>query len=129
VGSVLVECDPADTIRVRDRIASDLLGRAVDPGSVGDVLLVVSELVSNAVLHAASRSDVDWVLHDRGAESAVVVRVGDGSDRLPVPRDVDDRDTSGRGLAIVDAIATEWGVDRTASGKAVWARVPVSTAA
>jgi hypothetical protein len=58
----------------------------------------------------------------------VVVRVADPSNATPRPRTTDERDTGGRGLAIVAAIASDWGVRCSARGKQVWARVPITMA-
>ena len=92
--------------------------------------LVVSELSTNAALHAAAA--FMHVTLERGT-GAPGVRVGVEDDG-PVPADAvrprapldDDSewpelDATGRGLAIVAMIAGRWGVDRTARGKRVWA--------
>lgn len=111
---------------VRERIAADLAAGHVTQESVADVVLVATELVGNAVIHAAQPHDLDvvWEFDD----GSVIVRVGDSSDVPPRPRQAAPDAGSGRGLAIVAAVAEEWGVHRLARGKQVWARVPVSRA-
>ena len=80
------------------------------------VELLVSELVTNSVLHA--RSEVEVRL--RATESTLRVDVVDGSPRQPVLRTRDDKAMTGRGLALVAELSTEWGVDETPDGKSVW---------
>jgi anti-sigma regulatory factor (Ser/Thr protein kinase) len=84
--------------------------------------LVVSELVTNAVLHTAG--DVQLTLRGLG-EGRIWIGVRDNSDRLPQPRQAADEDISGRGLAIIDLVSDEWGVDLDADGgKTVWLHLP-----
>jgi hypothetical protein len=68
--------------------------------------------------------DVAWDIEP----DAVVIRVLDMSTDLPRRRTTNDRDTRGRGLSIVAALALDWGVKRTDNGKQVWARVPIGSA-
>jgi serine phosphatase RsbU (regulator of sigma subunit)/anti-sigma regulatory factor (Ser/Thr protein kinase) len=98
----------------------------VSPRLVDDALAVVSELVTNAVVHAGTDVDVDWRLEETGA---FVVEVGD---RHPsrAPRDALGGDGSydtaeyGRGLRLVTTLAESWGVTYRAGAKTVWARLP-----
>lgn len=84
------------------------------------VTLLVSEVVTNAVVHASS--DVEVLI--RLNADAAVVEVTDTSDSAPVPRDADDEATSGRGMALVDALARSWGVrPAPGGGKTVWFEV------
>ncbi|MCW2571839.1 MAG: uncharacterized protein JWO88_1897 [Frankiales bacterium] len=84
------------------------------------VLLVVSELVGNAIRHG--RPPINFSL--RRAGHGVRVDVHDEEARLPVAPDVGHGAESGRGMLLVDAVATESGVEQIeGDGKVVWARV------
>ncbi len=91
---------------------------------VDDVLLLVTELVTNAVVHAGT--EVELTLEAR--PDAVFASVGDrySARSLPtearVPRDDSE---SGRGIFLVHAISTRWGVEHTGFGKHVWFEVPL----
>jgi anti-sigma regulatory factor (Ser/Thr protein kinase) len=85
-----------------------------------DVVLVVDELVTNAVLHA--HGSITLQLDLRGPY--VCVEVTDDSPSLPCANAPSESGTSGRGLAIVEAIAREWGTRPLATGgKSVWAQI------
>lgn len=126
VGLLAVNHDPANAAVVRHSIAADLNNHAVAQDRIDDVVLVASELVSNAVVHTAPTLvdeglDVDWQIQP----DCVLIRVVDASPDLPRPRSTTEYDTRGRGLSIISALALDWGVRRTGSGKQVWARVPI----
>ena len=82
--------------------------------------LLTSELVTNAILHAHSEIE----LSVRLTPNAVRIDVADHSALLPSPRDAAEEDTSGRGLGLVEALATSWGVDERPGGKSVWFELP-----
>jgi anti-sigma regulatory factor (Ser/Thr protein kinase) len=96
-------------------------------GSVAeDAALVMSELVTNAVLHAGT--EVQVVVRRLG--QGLRLEVGDGSSRLPPivgadrPEDLlSTRSMTGRGLAVVAATVDRWGADSVVSGKVTWAEV------
>ena len=108
--------------------ARQALRRQLAIWHVGDevtefAVLVLSELVTNAVNVETPRGrkvGVRFVLAD--AESRV--EVADASDELPVLGNAGDEDESGRGPALVEALADRWGVwgvkSRAGVGKAVW---------
>jgi anti-sigma regulatory factor (Ser/Thr protein kinase) len=77
---------------------------------------VVSELVTNAILHARTVFLVTVVLTGQ----TIRVAVSDHSAALPTRRDYQDLQPTGRGLHIVEALADRWGVAEEAAGKTVW---------
>jgi anti-sigma regulatory factor (Ser/Thr protein kinase) len=83
---------------------------------VDDVVLVVSELVTNAVVHAETPS----LLVLEMTPGKLRVEVHDESVDAPVPRDPDPQH-GGYGLQLVESIADEWGWSTTPTGKVVWA--------
>jgi anti-sigma regulatory factor (Ser/Thr protein kinase) len=86
------------------------------PGLVEPATLLVSELVTNALLHARSEIDVTLVVdHDE-----LRVEVHDASRAVPRARRYSPEAATGRGLHMLDCVATDWGVRATASGKAMW---------
>ena len=81
--------------------------------------LLVTELVTNAILHA--RTMVRVIL-ERGADF-VRVEVRDGSQVRPAVRNHGLDATTGRGLALVSRLADSWGVNIDGAGKVVWAHL------
>jgi anti-sigma regulatory factor (Ser/Thr protein kinase) len=82
-----------------------------------DVPLLVSELATNAVLHARSDFEVTVLAHP----GRVRVEVLDRNSRLPSVASVPADAYSGRGLMLVKAIAAAWGVDaHSDDGKTIW---------
>lgn len=82
-----------------------------------DLVLITSELVTNALRHARA----PFELRLRRVEGEFVVEVSDGASLRPQRRVAAGDDESGRGLTIVEAIADRWGTRSTADGKIVWA--------
>jgi anti-sigma regulatory factor (Ser/Thr protein kinase) len=83
---------------------------------VDTALLLTSELVTNAVIHG--HSDVQLQVCTNGG--LLRVDVGDDNSRLPRRQPADPNALDGRGLAIVELLATRWGVDEEPIGKTVW---------
>ena len=93
--------------------------RLVEWGRAADVdvaLLLTSELVTNALLHAGGVDEIS--LEERG--DRVRVAVHDPSPVVPRPRHYGAEAVTGRGLSLVRQVAVLSGVTRTATGKAVW---------
>lgn len=82
--------------------------------------LIVSELVTNAIVHAATPAELraQW---SKGVLRIEVVDHAEGSP--PDPRVAAPYDENGRGLLLVDALSSAWGVESTDQGKVVWAEV------
>ncbi|MFE2601355.1 ATP-binding protein [Streptomyces sp. NPDC059396] len=89
-------------------------------------VLILSELLSNAGLHA--KVTPEQVIETRYFRSsgALRIEVHDGSPDRPRRRVPDAEASDGRGLLLVEALADEWGVaDRGGPGKVVWASLSV----
>ncbi len=91
---------------------------------VEDAALLASELATNAVLHAGSpfRVSVDRSI---GIVCIAIQDLGSGQAEQPEP--AVPSDPSGRGLAIIEAVARRWGCDFLPGSKVVWAELVSST--
>ena len=89
------------------------------PSLVDDAVLLTSEVVTNAVKHGGA--PVRLSIECDG--SGIVIGVDDANPALPKTRRTDRRRHSGRGLVLVERLATEWGVRRIDGGKRVWFRL------
>jgi Stage II sporulation protein E (SpoIIE) len=154
---------PAEPIKVsqaRRAALHTLIGWGLEPEQAKLTCLLVSEVVTNAVLHAAvspsPRPELafetagaalaaamplePWdealdgtgrpparqiTLRLRRGDSTVWVEVFDPDLRLPRIRSAGETDEGGRGLYLVDQIATRWGSRPTRDGKAVWFEIPI----
>jgi anti-sigma regulatory factor (Ser/Thr protein kinase) len=117
--------DPDAPARGRHAVTAVLDGWGCAPDTREDLLLVVSELVTNAVVHGAEPIRVTMVR----APARIRVEVTDGAPDAP-PRS--DRRPgadaeNGRGLAVVTRLAVAWGWRNTpGAGKTVWAELPMA---
>src|SRR5580700_3415599 len=154
---------PADPIRVseaRRLAAQTFLSWGMEQSQADLACLLVSEVVTNVVLHAAVSPSPrhefaldsalaeggfldDWAgspfaddfvapagrreftLRLRRGDTAVWVEVFDPDLRLPRIRSAGENDEGGRGLYLVDQLATRWGSRPTQDGKAVWFEIPI----
>jgi CheY-like chemotaxis protein len=92
---------------------------------IDDALLVVSELVTNAVLHARSSAELRLV----PGEETLRIEVADEGRAGPDPVLASADDEHGRGLLLVAVLSAAWGTEaRTDGGKVVWADVPLAHA-
>lgn len=106
--------------RAARRFIDETLRRWDCGEAISTIELLVSELVTNALVHANSVADVAIIL--RG--DAIRVEVGDDSPTPPQRRHAEDHEPSGRGIALVDALSSSWGVEGYEDGKVVWFEVP-----
>jgi anti-sigma regulatory factor (Ser/Thr protein kinase) len=101
------------------------VSEAVDgcPGA-DDVILLASEVVTNAILHTASGKDGTFTVVVHPLDGMVRVEVHDGgSETPPGIRSADDQAVSGRGLGMVESLATRWGHLGDRDGRVVWFEV------
>ena len=107
---------PAAIGRARHDVQDALARSDVDPGTSGDLMLLVSELVTNAVRHASS--DRFEVRLDVGPDRLRLEVRDEGAGFEPEIAPSDDG-TGGYGLFIVDRLASRWGVERDPGG-VIW---------
>jgi anti-sigma regulatory factor (Ser/Thr protein kinase) len=115
-----IDLDPVTQAAADARRATRLwLGEAWSSDNLlDDLLIVVSELVSNAVIHARTR--LRLVIRYDGRR--VLTEVFDGDPQLPVPTG-QPGDVGGRGLFLVDRLSHRWGSEAVGLGKRVWAEL------
>lgn len=91
----------------------------VDLGElIGDAELLVSELVTNALIHARNG---DPLVEVTASATEALVRVHDDGPPVELEaRDAGPTATSGRGLQIVETLADDWGTGPSGQGKVVW---------
>src|SRR5262252_1221253 len=122
---VLLPHAPSSVVAARWHITIQLREAGVVSPAIGDATLVVSELLTNAILHArplpGAQVLVAWALRERSLE--VAVSDGGGMTR---PRTAQPSLSSigGRGLAIVERLSSRWGVLPSDFGLTVWAVLP-----
>jgi serine phosphatase RsbU (regulator of sigma subunit) len=156
---------PAEPIRVSEarRIAHETFTSwGMDAEQADLACLLVSEVVTNVVLHAVASAaprqelvlegagagplgisadwdvafedtmrvpaGMDFTLRLRRGHEAIWVEVQDADLRLPRIRSAGESDEGGRGLYLVDQLATRWGSRPTKEGKAVWFEMAIKTA-
>jgi anti-sigma regulatory factor (Ser/Thr protein kinase) len=121
-GTVLLPCAPASVAVARRRLSAELVAAGIFDGAVRDTILVVSELLSNAIRHArplpGASVQLAWAL-DNGV---IEVAVSDGgAATTPLPTHASLSSLGGRGLDIVDYLARTWGTRTDDAGLTVWA--------
>lgn len=118
--------DPAEVGRARRWARSRLAGSGIeaDEPLAETLILLVSELVTNAVVHtgrpAVLRLSLPAAATRTAASATVRLEVADASSRAPVPRCAGSDATGGRGLALVDCLADRWGWSPEGAGKSIW---------
>ncbi|CAL9477070.1 ATP-binding protein [Streptomyces sp. enrichment culture] len=117
-----VRPDPAEVGRARRWARARLAGAGVevDEPLAETLVLLVSELVTNAVVHTGRPAVLRLALPLVAGPAPVRLEVADSSDRAPVPRCADGDATGGRGLALVDGLADRWGWTPDGAGKRIW---------
>ena len=98
----------------------------MSPDVAADAAVLASELVANAVRHANALPNGEFKVAWNVTDADVTIAVTDGGARSgdgPRVRATAPNDTSGRGLAIVAALADDWGVEHADGTSTVWARL------
>jgi len=104
---------------------ADRTEQLLEDGPAGWAALLTSEVVTNAVLHA--RTDIGVGVRIDG--DVVHVEVCDQDAAAPVAKPFGPQASTGRGLLLLDRLATAWGVEERPAGKVVWFDVALTPAA
>jgi anti-sigma regulatory factor (Ser/Thr protein kinase) len=130
--ALVLPFEVASARTARRRLEAELRAAGVSAEGIHDALLVLSELVGNALRHARPLSSgtlrVGWTR--RGAKLELSVTDGGGPSHprtLALP--ASSAAVGGRGLAIVDDLARLWGVSRDERSTTVYAVLPLEPAA
>jgi len=110
--------EPRSAGDAREAVTSALITE-VDDGPLDTLVLLTSELVTNVVAHARTSCHLGVELFP----DVVRVSVSDESVVPLAPRRADDHAESGRGLALVETLSSNWGIVNRATGKTVWFEV------
>jgi anti-sigma regulatory factor (Ser/Thr protein kinase) len=117
---IVLAPESASVPRARRFVADELADLSEE--TVDLARLLVSEVVTNAVLHARTSATLTV---DRD-DSTVKVQVEDSNPLLPVIRSHGPEAGTGRGLHVLDRLASDWGTDQRKGGKVVWFEIPTS---
>ncbi|WP_406154359.1 ATP-binding protein [Streptomyces sp. NBC_01023] len=117
--------DPAEVGRARRWARSRLVGSGirVDEPLAETLILLISELVTNAVVHTGCPAVLRMLFGPSEEAGTVRVEVADTSACPPRPRHAEGEDTNGRGLELVDGLADRWGWQPEGHGKSIWCEV------
>lgn len=113
--SLALEADLRSTGAARALVACALEDTA-RAELIQDAALLVSEVVANAIRHGSGQVQLEIECHPGG----VRIEVSDSSSILPQRRASPWHAEGGRGILLLDELASAWGVERTWSGKTVW---------
>ena len=120
LGSTPVRLDleqhPAAVGRARRFVHDQCQAAGVNGDTSDTAVLLTSEIVTNAFLHGRSGARLTLLTTD----DRLRIEVGDDNSRLPQRVEPDRDALNGRGLAIVDTLASDWGSAQHAEGKVVW---------
>ncbi|MEU6113971.1 SpoIIE family protein phosphatase [Streptomyces sp. NPDC047117] len=115
----IAQAEPERIAEARGQIR-DVLHDWTDEDQVDSAVLMVSEMVTNVLLH--TDGDALLVAEISGTRGARRIRVdvADSSDELPHRRRPGELASSGRGLVLMELLAGAWGVDPRGDGKSIW---------
>jgi anti-sigma regulatory factor (Ser/Thr protein kinase) len=114
---------PQAARHTRDRIA--ILRSELDAELVADIMLLSSELVTNAYRHSGTRSDGRIALRVSMKGGVVRVEVEDHGEAPSEPHLREPDETGGWGLHIVSQLADRWGTKKTGTGNLVWLELKI----
>ncbi|MFF5141056.1 ATP-binding protein [Streptomyces sp. NPDC013157] len=117
---------PGSPAQARRLVRARLTGWSVCADTCDTAALVISELVTNAIVHTAS-SRVVCELHDHDDTVRIAVQDEGCAPDEPHPSPQRPEEEHGRGLLLVEALCRAWGAQEHGSGLLVWAELPRQT--
>ena len=113
-------CDAASVGAARRMVKGELAG-SIGRSAAGAELveaasLLLSELVTNSIVHGRTDVEVRLIADDH----MVRAEVSDGNPTVPSARRTHALAGTGRGLQLIDQLSTRWGVSTSDDGKTVW---------
>src|SRR5687767_7476543 len=121
---------PAAPARARGAVSEWLAGERGDGVLVEVAKLLVTELVTNSIRHAAIAAEDALLLYGRLSEATLRLELWDGGTEGTVARRARERedDIGGFGLDLVARLSRTWGVERDAHGTTVWLELTAAAA-
>lgn len=117
--------EPANVARARDFCVDALADALPDQADAGelidDCVIVVSELVTNAINAGSTEIGLNIVVH----RDHIRIETDDTAPGHPQPRSANPDDNHGRGLRVITHLSRDWGVDSSTHGKRVWADIAI----
>ena len=120
--ALALAAQPTSAREARAFVRATLVELSIPEPPLEDTVLLAGELVSNVVQHARTRMQIHVTRRDR----VVRVEVHDRNTHEPRAASGSLDATSGRGLFLVENLASNWGVEPTVDGKAVWFEIRLS---
>ncbi|MEV5374843.1 SpoIIE family protein phosphatase [Streptomyces nondiastaticus] len=115
----IAQAEPERIAEARQQVR-DLMHDWPDPDQTDSAVLMVSEMVTNVLVHTDGDAVLIARISGEPGERCVRVDVSDSSDELPHRRHPGEMASSGRGLVLMELLAAAWGVDPRGEGKNIW---------
>ncbi|MGW1224324.1 ATP-binding SpoIIE family protein phosphatase [Streptomyces sp. NPDC001478] len=115
----IAQAEP-ERIAAARQLLREMLHDWADAEQVDSAVLMVSEMVTNVLVHTDGDALMVAQAVGEHGERRLRVEVSDGSDELPHKRRPGEMASSGRGLVLMEMLADAWGVDPRGAGKSIW---------
>ncbi|MEU1822836.1 SpoIIE family protein phosphatase [Streptomyces abikoensis] len=115
----IAQAEPERIAQARQQIR-ELMHDWPDPDQTDSAVLMVSEMVTNVLVHTDGDALLIAEISGERGTRCVRVDVADASDELPHRRHPGEMASSGRGLVLMELLAGAWGVDPRGEGKNIW---------
>ncbi|GGN04167.1 SpoIIE family protein phosphatase [Streptomyces fuscichromogenes] len=115
----VAQAEPERVAEARQHVR-ELLHDWGSPDQVDSAVLLVSEMLTNVLVHTDADALLLAEVSGQAPERCLRVEVTDGGDDLPHKRRPGELASSGRGLVLIEILADAWGVDPRGQGKSIW---------